>query len=82
VTRKWQARLQKTYASSELRFVISTSNGTGRIVTSFGPLVVGLLVAPFGGNFGTAAGVMTCFALLSILAVAIGNETKDEALSR
>jgi MFS family permease len=61
---------------------VSFCNGTGRIITSFGPLVAGLLVAPFGGNFGTAAGVMTCFALLSILAVAIGNETRDEALPR
>jgi MFS family permease len=59
---------------------ISFCNGTGRIFTSFGPLVAGLLVAPFGGNFSAAAGVMTCFALLSILAVAIGRETKDAAL--
>jgi len=61
---------------------VSFCNGTGRIITSFGPLVAGLLVAPFGGNFSTAAGVMTCFALLSILAVAIGNETRNEALPR
>lgn len=59
---------------------VSFCNGTGRIVTSFGPLVAGLLVAPFGGNFSAAAGVMTCFALLSILAVAIGRETKDATL--
>ena len=59
---------------------LSFCNRTGRIITSFGPLVAGLLVAPFGGNFSKAAGVMTCFALLSLLAVAIGRETKEDAL--
>jgi MFS family permease len=59
---------------------LSFCNGTGRIITSFGPLVAGLLVAPFGGNFSKAAGVMTCFAVLSLLAVAIGRETKQDAL--
>ncbi|MGL3109090.1 MFS transporter [Bradyrhizobium sp. BR 1432] len=59
---------------------LSFCNGTGRIITSFGPLVAGLLVAPFGGNFSKAAGVMTCFALLSLLAVTIGRETRDDAL--
>jgi len=59
---------------------LSFCNGTGRIVTSFGPLVAGLLVAPFGGNFSKAAGVMTCFALLSLVAVAIGRETREDAL--
>src|ERR1700730_10714405 len=61
---------------------VSFCNGTGRVITSFGPLVAGLLVMPFGGSFSMAAGVMTCFALLSILAVAIGRETRDEALPR
>lgn len=61
---------------------LSFCNGTGRIITSFGPLVAGLLVAPFGGNFSKAAGVMTCFVLLSLLAVAIGRETKDSALPK
>ena len=59
---------------------LSFCNGTGRIITSFGPLIAGLLVAPFGGNFSKAAGVMTCFALLSLLAVAIGRETREDAL--
>jgi hypothetical protein len=58
---------QRTCAPPWSRF----GNGTGRIVTSFGPQVAGLLVARIGGNFGKAAGVMTCFALHSILAVAI-----------
>jgi len=59
---------------------VSFCNGTGRIITQLGPLAAGLLVAPFGGNFSTAAGVMTCFALLSIVAMALGRETKDHVL--
>jgi MFS family permease len=37
---------------------VSFCNGGARVITSFGPLVAGLLAAPFGGNFnkpGTAA---------------------------
>jgi MFS family permease len=59
---------------------LSFCNGVGRIITSFGPLVAGLLVGPFGGNFNKAAGVMTCFALLSLIAVAVGRETRGSAL--
>jgi MFS family permease len=59
---------------------VSFCNGTGRVITSFGPLVAGLLVAPFGGNFNKATAVMTCMAVLSILAMALGRETKDEIL--
>ena len=46
---------------------VSFCNGTGRIVTSTGPLVAGLLVGYFGG-LTTPAAIMTCFAALSILA--------------
>jgi MFS family permease len=60
---------------------VSFCNGTGRIITSFGPLVAGLLVVPFG-SFNNAAATMTCFALLSIVAVALGRETRDDALPR
>jgi len=56
-------------------------NGTGRIITSFGPLVAGLLVVPFG-SFNNAAAFMTCFAVLSIIAMMIGRETADDALPR
>lgn len=59
---------------------VSFCNGVGRIITSLGPLVAGLLVASFGGNFQKAAGVMTCFAMLSILAVLIGRETSNTSL--
>ena len=57
----------------------SFCNGTGRIITSFGPLVAGLLVVPFG-SFNNAAAFMTCFAVLSIIAMMIGRETSDDAL--
>jgi len=59
---------------------VSFCNGSGRIITSFGPLVAGLLVVPFGGNFNKAAAVMTCFAVLSILAMLLGRETRDDDL--
>lgn len=59
---------------------VAFCNGTGRIITSFGPLVAGYLVIPFGGNFNLATSVMTCFALLSVLAMYLGHETKDNEL--
>ncbi|HET6233809.1 MAG TPA: MFS transporter [Acetobacteraceae bacterium] len=59
---------------------VSFCNGSGRVITSFGPLVAGLLAAPFGGDFAKATAVMTCFAALSIVAMALGRETKDDAL--
>lgn len=59
---------------------VSFCNGTGRVITSFGPLVAGLLAAPFGGDFAKATAVMTCFAALSILAMALGRETRGEIL--
>lgn len=61
---------------------VSFCNGTGRVITSFGPLVAGLLAAPFGGDFAKATAFMTCFALLSIVAMALGRETRDDELPR
>ncbi|MBV9824498.1 MAG: MFS transporter [Alphaproteobacteria bacterium] len=58
---------------------VSFCNGSGRIITSFGPLVAGLLVVPFG-SFNNAAAFMTCFAVLSIIAMLIGRETRDDEL--
>jgi MFS family permease len=58
---------------------VAFCNGTGRIITSFGPLVAGFLVVPFG-SFNNAAAFMTCFAVLSIIAMMIGRETRDDAL--
>ena len=59
---------------------VAFCNGTGRVFTSFGPLVAGLLVVPFGGSFNKAAAVMTCFAVLSILAMILGRETRKDDL--
>lgn len=60
---------------------VSFCNGSGRVITSFGPLIAGLLVLPFG-SFNNAAAFMTCFAALSIVAMLIGRETRDDALPR
>jgi predicted lipid-binding transport protein (Tim44 family) len=54
--------------------------GSARIVTSFGPLVAGLMVGAFGGSFNKVTAVMTCFAVLSIIAMALGRETRDSGL--
>jgi MFS family permease len=59
---------------------ISFCNGTGRVITSFGPLIAGLVTPLLGGQFSTAAAIMTCFAGLSIVAMAIGPETRDRDL--
>ena len=61
---------------------VSFCNGGARVITSFGPLVAGLLAAPFGGNFNKPAALMTCFALLSIYAMYLGRETRAEPLPR
>ncbi|HEX5452172.1 MAG TPA: MFS transporter [Stellaceae bacterium] len=60
---------------------VSFCNGTGRIITSTGPLVAGLMVAYFGG-FTQGAAIMTGFALLSVLAMLMGRETRDDPLPR
>jgi MFS family permease len=59
---------------------VAFCNGTGRVITSFGPLVAGLLVGAFGGNFNNVTAFMSCFAILSVIAVLIGRETKNNAL--
>ena len=60
---------------------VAFCNGFGRIFTSFGPLVAGLLVVQLGG-LTNATAIMTCFAVLSIVAVILGRETRDEDLPR
>jgi MFS family permease len=60
---------------------VAFCNGFGRIFTSFGPLVAGLLVVQLGG-LTNATAIMTCFAVLSIVAVLLGRETRDEDLPR
>jgi MFS family permease len=61
---------------------VAFCNGTGRIITSFGPLVAGLLVGAFGGNFNNVTAFMSCFAILSVIAMVLGRETRDDALPR
>jgi len=58
---------------------VAFCNGSGRIFTSFGPLVAGLLVVQLGG-LSNATAIMTCFAVLSVVAVILGRETRDEQL--
>jgi MFS family permease len=58
---------------------VSFCNGTGRVVTSTGPLVAGLLVGYFGG-LTTPAAIMTGFASLSIIAMLLGRETREDPL--
>src|ERR1700730_17700762 len=56
--------------------------GSARVLTSFGPLVAGSLVGTFGGSFNNVTAFMTCFALLSIIAMILGRETKGIGLPR
>src|SRR5262249_37534252 len=58
---------------------VAFCNGAARIITSFGPLIAGLLAAALGG-FNVAAAVMGCFALLSVVAVVMGSWTKGSEL--
>jgi MFS family permease len=73
----WLPELFPTYVRATS---LSFCNGTGRIITSVGPLVTGILAGAFGGDFNLACAVMTCFAALSLLAVLLGRETRDEQL--
>ncbi|HEY1935752.1 MAG TPA: MFS transporter [Acetobacteraceae bacterium] len=59
---------------------VGFTTGSARVVTSFGPLVAGLMVGAFGGSFNKVTAFMTCFAVLSIVAMFIGRETKDSGL--
>jgi MFS family permease len=61
---------------------VAFCNGAARIITSFGPLVAGLLVGAFGGSFNRVTAVMSCFALLSVIAMMMGRETRDNPLPR
>ena len=61
---------------------IGFCTGSARVITSFGPLVVGLLVGVFGGSFNKVTAAITCFAALSIIAMLLGHETKGAPLPR
>jgi MFS family permease len=56
--------------------------GSARVVTSYGPLVAGLMVEAFGGSFNKVTAVMTCCAVFSIIAILLGRETKRAGLPR
>jgi MFS family permease len=58
---------------------VAFCNGAARIITSFGPLIAGLLAVALGG-FNVAAAIMSCFAILSVVAMLIGRETRDDEL--
>jgi len=60
---------------------VGFTTGAARVVTSFGPLVAGLLVSVFG-SFNKVTAFMSCFALFSIIAMFIGRETKGQELPR
>ncbi len=61
---------------------VGFTTGTARVVTSFGPLVAGLMVGAFGGSFNNVTAFMTCFAVFSIIAMFLGRETKGAGLPR
>jgi MFS family permease len=58
---------------------VGFTTGSARVITSFGPLVAGLMVATFG-SFNKVTAFMTCFAALSIVAMFLGRETKGSGL--
>ena len=58
---------------------VAFCNGAARVITSFGPLIAGLLAVALGG-FSVAAAIMVCFALLSVVAMLMGRETKGSEL--
>ena len=60
---------------------VGFTTGSARIITSFGPLVAGLLVGVFG-SFNRVTAVMSCCAIFSIIAMIFGRETKDRGLPR
>jgi MFS family permease len=59
---------------------VGFTTGSARVITSFGPLVAGLMVGAFGGSFNKVTAIMTCFAVLSIIAMILGRETKGAGL--
>jgi MFS family permease len=60
---------------------VGFTTGSARVITSFGPLVAGLLVSTFG-SFNKVTGLFCCLAIFSIIAVVVGRETRDSGLPR
>jgi MFS family permease len=61
---------------------VGFTTGSARVITSFGPLVAGLMVGLFGGSFNKVTAFMTCFAVFSVIAMFLGRETKGAGLPR
>jgi MFS family permease len=59
---------------------VGFTTGSARVITSFGPLVAGLMVGAFGGSFNNVTAFMTCMAVFSLIAMAMGRETKGAGL--
>ena len=59
---------------------VGFTTGSARVITSFGPLVAGLMVGAFGGSFNNVTAFMTCMAVFSLIAMAFGRETKGAGL--
>ena len=60
---------------------VSLANNVGRLITSPGPFIAGLLVAPFGGHFGMATTVVSSFLVISLLAILFARETHGRMLT-
>jgi len=60
---------------------VGFTTGSARVITSFGPLVAGLLVSTFG-SFNKVTGIFSFLAIFSIIAVILGRETKDSGLPK
>jgi MFS family permease len=60
---------------------VGFTTGSARVITSFGPLVAGLLVSTFG-SFNKVTAVMSCCALFSVIAMILGRETKGAGLPK
>ena len=60
---------------------VGFTTGSARVITSFGPLVAGLLVSTFG-SFNKVTGIFCCLAIFSIIAVLLGRETKNDGLPK
>jgi cyanate permease len=73
------ARIAPTHIRST---AVGFCTGSARVITSFGPLVAGLLVGAFGGSFNRVTSFMTCSALLSIVTMLLGRETVRDTLPR
>ena len=74
--------LPEMFPTQERATAVGFCTGAARIVTSFGPLVAGIMVGAFGGSFNKVTAFFTCFAILSIIAMLLGRETKGRLLPR